>query len=281
VARPLLKQSYRTKQQDGKMEILSNKKAALPESAQTLTSSFRELLRDRFAALKQKNANFSLRAFARYLDVDQSFLSKVLKGEKKFSLEIMAKLSERLGLSPAQTQLLLNSSSFQTLEEDQFRFIADWSHFAILELAKTKKFKADPKDIAGRLQLHVEEVRASLARLEKFGFIAKTENGIKLLRPHNTWSNNEKTSEARRQLQKQYVEKSLKALDEVDFADRDHGSLSIAISKKRLPAFKKRLQEIRQALAKEFQTDEDLDEVYQLTTSLFPLTTQTKTKSKK
>lgn len=239
-------------------------------------ASFRGLLRERFLSLKQKNQSFSLRSFARYLGVDQSYLSKVLKGEKRFSTDIMASLSARLGLTPAQTKSLLNSSNFQSLEEDQFRFISDWSHFAILELAKTKNFRPDPSHIASRLQLHVEEVRASLDRLEKFGFIERSADEMKLKRANNNWTNNTKTSEARRQLQKQFVEKSLKALDEVDFEERDHGSLSIAINKKRLPAFKKRLAELRVELAKEFQTEEDLDEVYQLTTSFFPLTTLTK-----
>lgn len=257
------------------METATNK-SKKTEPAKQASLSFRDLLRERFVTLKQKNASFSLRAYARYLNVDQSFLSKVLKGEKKFSPEIMAQLSERLGLSPAQTHSLLNSSGFQTLEEDQFRFVSDWSHFAILELAKTKSFKPDATYIAARLKLHIEEVRASLDRLEKFGFIERAEESFQLKRANNTWTQNTKTTEARRQLQRQYLEKSLKALDEVDFQEREHGSLTIAISKKKIPAFKQRLSEIRQQLAQEFQTEDALDEVYQLTTSLFPLTTPIK-----
>jgi hypothetical protein len=48
----------------------------------------------------------------------------------------------------------------------------------------------------------------------------------------------------------------------------------VAINPKRLPEFKEKLKQVRMELAEFFQPDgeQNLDEVYQLTLSFFPLT---------
>jgi transcriptional regulator with XRE-family HTH domain len=238
--------------------------------------TFRQVLNKTFLSRLNKNPHYSLRAMAGQLKVDQSFLSKVLRGDKNFSLERIETLGLRLGLPISQVQsVVLNSkpSTYEKLDEDRFQMMADWIHFAILELAKTENFNSKPEAIGRRLGIHVEEARAALERLTRLGFIEEHGDGIRLLSPNNTWtSSNKNTTEARRNLQRRYLEKSLKALDEIDFKERDHGSLTVAINRKRLPEFKLKLMEIRRELGDYFQTDEEFDEVYQLTVSFFPLT---------
>lgn len=56
--------------------------------------------------------------------------------------------------------------------------------------------------------------------------------------------------------------------------------MTVAINTQRLPEFKDKLKEMRKVLADFFQADgeKNLDEVYQLTVSFFPLTRIDKSK---
>ncbi|MNL64923.1 hypothetical protein D3C87_1891940 [compost metagenome] len=94
-----------------------------------------------------------------------------------------------------------------------------------------------------------------------------------MLTPNTTWTNTSATSDARKKYQRTLIEKSLEAIDDVPFDLRENGSLTVAVNKKRLPEFKERLKEIRKELSDFLQADgeQDLDEVYQLTIALFPL----------
>jgi transcriptional regulator with XRE-family HTH domain len=229
----------------------------------------------------QSNPSYSLRAFAKKLGVDQSFLSKVLKGKKFFSEEAILKIAPQLELTPIEYAQLWaakgqNTHELNLLEEERFQLLTDWKNFAILELIKTRSFIvseiATDEFIAARLNVHVEEVRCTLKRLQNLGFIEIKDGKISLLLANNTWTNNHFSSQARRQLQNCLIDKSKVALNEIDYLDRDHGSLTVAIDHKRLPEFKEKLAQIRKELDQYFQASGSYDEVYQLTISFFPLT---------
>jgi uncharacterized protein (TIGR02147 family) len=193
--------------------------------------------------------------------------------KKVISDRLGSRLLAQAGISRAESHSLQNC--FNQISEDEFVFYADWLPFAILELAKTKDFKFDNRWIAKRLGAHNSEVAAALGKLIKFNYVkvSHATGELKINRPNNNWSNSKQTSVARKQLQRRLAEKSLQALDEVDFQDRDHGSLTVAISRKSLPMLKERLSEFRLELGNLMQDDEnDLDEVYLITIAAIPLT---------
>jgi hypothetical protein len=240
---------------------------------------FRVAIQKEFIDRCRKNPAYSLRAFSKYLEIDQSFLSKLLKGQRSITKELSEAIGPKLGLKPAQVKALFASGTasmpgFLSLSDDEFEFLSEWHHFAILELSKTNDFDPDPLKIARRLGIHIEEVRSAIDRLQRLNFIRITENGIKILAPNNTWSNTKKTSDARKRLQRSLLEKSITAIDHVPFEHRENASLTVAINKNRIPEFKEKLKEMRQSLASQFQGngEKGLDEVYQLTISFFPLT---------
>lgn len=239
---------------------------------------FRGALQREYIERSKKNPAYSLRAFAKYLEIDQSFLSKVLKGQRPVTNKLVATIGPKLGLKPQQVKALFTAGtaampSFLSLSDDEFDLLSEWHHFAIIELSKTKGFKLDPRKIAKRLGLHVEEIRDALARLERLGFIQITGKEFKVLTPNTTWTNTSSSSAARKKFQKNLIQKSMEAIDDVPFDLRENGSLTVAINKERLPEFKEKLKEIRKELAEFFQPDgeQNLDEVYQLTMALFPL----------
>ena len=227
----------------------------------------------------RKNPAYSLRAFAKYLDINQSFLSKLLKGQRAVTKDLAAAVGPKLGLKPAQVKALFSTGTasmpgFLSLSDDEFEFLSEWHHFAIIELSKTEGFEANEQKIASRIGIHVEEVRDAIERLQRLNFIQVKEGKFKVLTPNTTWTNTKKTSDARKKFQKSLLEKSLDAIDHIPFEQRENGSVTVAISTKRLPEFKEKLKEMRKELAIFFQADDEknLDEVYQLTVSFFPIT---------
>lgn len=239
--------------------------------------SLKNSLQREFIRRCKKNPSYSLRAYAQYLEIDQSFLSKLLNGHRKITAAMEVKFAEKLGCSPVKRSKTpaaknKNADHFVNILEDEYEAIASWHHFAILELMKTKGFKPDVRKVAQELGLHAEEVRDAVDRLARLGFIKATEKRWVLVSKNHTWTNSATTSAARRKLQLELNQKSLEALENIPFSIRENGSLTVAIDSRRLPEFKEKINQALKDLSDCFQPDQkNLDSVYQVTLSLFPL----------
>lgn len=240
--------------------------------------SIKEILQREFIRRCKMNPAYSLRAYSNYLEVDQSFLSKILNGKRQITPRLANALAEKLGINPTEVKTSKMKSqamgSYLSLTNEEFEFLSDWTHFAILELSKTKNFRYEPKVIAARLGLHEREVTEAVERLVKLKFVRIDAKKFFVLARNNSWSNTKATTTARQIFQRNLIKKSLDAIDQVPFEFRDHGSVTLAIDKNRLPEFKEKLLSIRRELADFIQPDsaKNLNEVYQLTISFFPLT---------
>lgn len=142
---------------------------------------YRKALNDKLVERIRKNPKYSLRAFARAIEVDASILSKVLRGERYFSEELAIRVLDRIDLSYEEREWFLSSLARARVEAglrrsspaqkrrlaelarersreltreltiDQFKIVADWYHYAILELTRVEGFRNEPAWIAGRL----------------------------------------------------------------------------------------------------------------------------------
>jgi len=239
------------------------KKAMNPEN-------LRVAVQTEFVKRCKKNSAYSLRAYAKFLETDQSLLSKILRDERRISKKAAARLGAKLGIRPSE--IAEKKETFLPLADDEFAAISEWYHFAILELFKTKGFAPTAAHVAKRLGLHITEAQAALERLHRLGIIRLEKKRATLNSKNNSFTNNAATTEARKLLQKRLLEKSLEAVELVPFAERDHGSLTVAIDPKRMPEFKEKLRQVRQELGEFFQPEGKGEEVYQLQISFFPLT---------
>ncbi len=71
---------------------------------QIKNSDFRQFLEDELARRSQNYPRYSLRAFARHLEVDSSFLSKILNGKRTVTMRTIRMFGERLNLPGEQLQ---------------------------------------------------------------------------------------------------------------------------------------------------------------------------------
>jgi uncharacterized protein (TIGR02147 family) len=131
--------------------------------------SYRELLRAEFDQRVKHNPRYSLRAFAKALDIAPSRLSEVFRGKQGLSLSWAERISDVLKFDDERKQHFCDlveaeharlasrrrmaqhrlKNYEQRMEKllrlDAFEMVADWTHGAIRELVLTDGFKSDPR----------------------------------------------------------------------------------------------------------------------------------------
>ena len=255
---------------------------------------FRLYLQNEFISRCKNNSRYSLRAFARSLEIDSSSLSRLLNGKRMISKTMHVDLGEKLGLAPHEIKnfesfnnskrkkiddSLSGLNHYQHMTLDTFEIISDWYHYAILELTKLKHFKGDPRWIAQTLNLSISAVHIAIERLERTGLLHIKKGRWKLKNPSNTVTGYTFTTAAAKQLQKQVCQMSLQALEEIPFQYRNHSSMTMAIDSRQLSLAKSYIQDFRRKLSHLLQRSKKLDHVYQLGVSFYPLTQIKKNRS--
>lgn len=79
-----------------------------------INASYRKILFSEFQTRKAKNPRYSVRAFAKYLFLDNGFLSKLFSGKVLLSLDLADKITKRLKLTPElRREFLLSAAEEQ------------------------------------------------------------------------------------------------------------------------------------------------------------------------
>lgn len=242
----------------------------------------RELIIEEFHKRRARNPNFSMRAFAQWLGISPAQLSQMMTGKRTITLKTMQKITNRLGLSPIEKKRVVNSllkdkkfietsENKQTLhlEEDQFRMISDWYHFAILSLTKLKDAQADPRWVARRLGISVEEANQAMLRLERMGILQLKPIFKQIGEPIEVAS--KIPSEAIRKYHKQNLSLAIEKVDTVPLELRELQSISLTLNPQNVTDFKEHIDEF---LAQSSELSEKINgtEVYHLNVQLIPMT---------
>ena len=237
---------------------------------------FHEFLNDAFQQRKGRNSRYSIRSFAKLLQIDQSLLTKVLNGQRALSPETIKRCIEILNgdteLSGQIIKKTVKKVRYKTLDDEIFEMISEWEYFAILELFTLKDFKGTDPSIAKKLNLSMDRVQEIMEKMVRLKFFKKLNSYYIPQSGNNTFAPIEKTSEARKKLYKKVLSLSADSLDNTPLEFRDHSLVTLAIKKSEMPMFKKTITDVRAQLVEIFQKSGEFDEVYQLTINLFPLT---------
>ncbi len=239
-----------------------------------------------YARRKKKNPGFSLRAYAKFLNLQAPTLSAVLKNKRPLPGKAAEQVATRLGLRGLEKKQFLESAYFRgeakeilaTLKtpkeildsELHYKIIAEPEYYAIFSLLELKNAKHDPYWIAQRLGCSVGKIQTALEGLLKSGLLTKEGNKFKK-KPIRLSTTEDVQSRALRDSHRAALKQAAESLDAVDVSLRDLSSIYFPANLKRLPEAKKLIRDFRKQLAALFQEDEN-DEVYVLNTQLFPLT---------
>lgn len=243
---------------------------------------FREFLRTDLINRTRQNPKYSLRSYAKLLKIQSSFLSKLINGKRNITPQTIERFGAALDFSPHVTAQFLGRETksapieptLNPLAEDAFAVIADWYHFAILELFTIDGFLPTSTYIARNLGITKIEALDALARLERLKLIRKDRiKGYRLVQGENTTTQFPGSSVALRKLQKQVLSMALSALDEVPVTLRDQSTMTMAIDSSLLPEAKEKIKNFRRELCAFLQKKQrGRNSVYQLSLSLYPVT---------
>ncbi len=241
---------------------------------------YREILQRELNRRRVTNPAYSLRAFSKHLGVSPAQLSQVISGKRKLTTKAASKIAGRLSLSPIERMQLIESvaktdtspSGLEAvvLEEETFRFIADWYHLAILSLLELPGAKAEPRWIAKRLGISALVASQALNRLKTLNLLQVVPRGFKL------------TSEALRvtpaarsqavgKYHQQVLAKASAAIDEVPVDRREVCALTLVLNPRDVPKAKQKISEFVRSLSSVLESGEK-KAVYTLAVQLFPLT---------
>lgn len=210
-----------------------------------------------------------MRAFAKHLGLNQSFLVKLIKGERRLTEVTQQRIAAALGL---RTQNSMPSDFYHNLNEDVFEVLSDSIHFGVLEFIKINKGKITLKSVAEAFAVSLLQAEDALDRLTRVGFIQRSGKSYKILKPNNNWMNPSQTSSARQKMQTSVMENAVIAAKTLPFEQRHHASLTVACSEKLIPEIKKRINHFIDEIDVLIENEGDPTAVYQIAIGFFPIT---------
>ena len=205
----------------------------------------------------------------------KAFVESVIEEKRSRGLQrVSPDLSKRLrDFSEAESD-----SAARPVGLDEFRIIADWYHYAILELTFSKGFKPDPRWVAKELNISITEAKLAIERMLELDLLERKNGTLKKTDWNLDTKDKSKTSAFHRRRQKQILEKSIASLEQDPIEERNHSSVTVCIDPKNIPTAKAKIQKFMWELAASL-VEGTPGRVYELTVNLFPIQKKTQTKA--
>lgn len=247
-------------------------------------------IREKLDELRSKNNQFSLRAFARLLQVSPASLSEFLNGKRNLSPKMLKKLAEKLCLPPQDINLLnekiirekkgvshnpKSAKKNVQLENDQYFLVADWHYYSILCLAETPEFKEDHEWIAKRLKTTLPKVKEAMERLIRLGFLTYDSQGKMYYQDVELTTSDDTPNTSLRKRHTENLEAAKESLFLDDVMLRDMSFMTMALDPAKLPQIKKMVRRFQDELA-DYIDKGDKKEVYEICMQIFPRTKMNK-----
>ncbi len=241
---------------------------------------FSDLLHRELRRRQQANPRYSLRAFAKYLNLDPSSLSQIIRGKRALTPALIEKVGGRLGIRGGELvswieltkETKLTPQDLQ-LREDEFKLIADWYHYALFELIMVEDFNPAYPWISAHLGISRSEAKSAVERLIRLGIFIRDEGGgLKRTTPHLTTQHHPFSNSAFRSMQHQMLSMGHEALEGTPYEEREQCALTIAARKSDLPEIREKIRKFHRGLNDWIEKRGKADCVYHLATTYYPVT---------
>ena len=237
----------------------------------------RLLLLHELTSRKNRNASYSLRAFARDLGVSPAALSQYLLRKRELSKKNRQLVIDRMKLSPLEQKAFQQGrvvsakvETHELMQEDTFKLIGDWVSLAILNLARLRHNSAKPALIAARLGISTEEATDVIKRLIRLELVEIQDSRlVRTKRPFATTT--DVPSGAIKKFHLSVLHKAEQALLTLPVEERDITAITMPTDPAKLAEAKEILKRTRRRIASLVSTPE-ASEVFVLSIQLFPVT---------
>ncbi len=249
-------------------------------------------LKERLAARQKENPHYSLRAYSRDLEMHSSTLSQILKGQRGLPLKRANSVAEKLALSPKEKTLFMESfyrsktsiddiqisdlDQRYILDESYYKVIAEWEHYAILELFNLNHYDINANWISKKLGITLNRAEVVLSNLISCGLLIKND-ADRFDRAHPDIKTTEDISSgALKKSHKEAMQMGINKLEEIEVELRDFSSATVAVDLEKLPEAKTIIREFRQKMTALLR-DGNKTDVFQFAIQFYPLTETTQT----
>lgn len=215
-------------------------------------------------------------------------LGKVIKGQRPLPLKISRQVAEALELSPAEQTLFLESllrkktnidlipiDSLDTrhiVDESNYRIIAEWEHFVVIDMFEIPSFERTIEDISRRLDISENRAEVVVKNLANSGLIKVDDDGKLSAIYTDIKTSEDIESKALQQSHQEALEMGRNKLKEIEVELRDFSSMTASIDLDQLPEAKTIIREFRQKMASLLRNGSNKTDVYQLAIQFYPVT---------
>ena len=238
-----------------------------------------EFLRKQYLERKRRNAHYSLRSFARQLEISSGRLSEFLQGKRPVTQAMAEKLADSLGLNLRDRKKFVEGEStaraagaapYTPLRADEFSIISDPTHFYLLSLLELSAANPTLEWMAARLGVSSLEVRDCLDRLVRLGLLSRDGEQYLVINSQVT-TTHDIPSSALRNSHRKSLEQAIESLQTVPVDLRDISSITMAVDISQLEEAKKLARKFRREMAELLERG-NKTEVYNLNIQLVPVT---------
>lgn len=258
---------------------------------------YRELLKEAYDERKLTMPLYSYRMMGERLGVDGSYLFRVLQKELHLPARCMPQAVDFLGLTGRSAEYFQLLAAYQRekrasakheilekalalrdvvrsrVEEKELSFFRDWWVVAVRCLLEVVDGRANPKELAERLQPKVseQEVKDALDLLLELGLVKKGPSGrLVLAQTHLTAMGDEK-SKAVRAFQYKVLALAQDSIERFPRGARDISTLTVAIDNQAMSEIREMMRESRRQIQKRVEEVPSPDRVMQIAMAFFPL----------
>jgi uncharacterized protein (TIGR02147 family) len=249
--------------------------------------NYREILQASWKDRQKINPRFSMRAFAKKLEIEPSTLSQILRGKRDLPAADAQRVLSRLNLSPDMQKDFLDSMDPSNLEFRHYRaylntlsldeqkdhitqqIFSDSWYGAMLALIDTKGFVPDTAWMARRLGISRVKATQIFTDLQVVGLVEKVGDRYEK-RDVKLKTTDEISSDSLRRAHLEEMGLAAEALASVEMELRDFVSITLAADSKQIKKAKVLIRSFLKQMDQLLETDKS-DEVYQMNVQFFPL----------
>ena len=234
------------------------------------TMNLQSILKTELAARSKRNPNYSMRSFAKFLEMDPSLLSKFLNGKRNLSIKTRRKIGEKINLP-------LNLVEGDKGSDDNLlRYFSDIRYKLILELMNLDEFRPNAEWVSDQLEIPLVTTLTLLEDLQRMKMLSIDEG--------NNWTNLTNVGEdiiededegmfMNKTYQKEFFDQVYKALDRVEYEKREHSAVMVATDADMIQEVKQRIASFRSEMLDLLNQSQKKNTVFQLAISFSPLNT--------
>lgn len=260
-------------------------------------SNYRHYLKDYYDYRKSINRYFSYRAFAQKAGyVSSGFYLDVVKGRKSLTPQMASKFIKALGLNNKETRYFSLMIDFthaeapdlkqkildqmaqllphtgKILARTQQEYYSKWYYVAVREALSILDISENYQELSHFLSPHISvpQVKQSIQLLYRLGLIEKI-NGYWRAVNRTLSSGSEIQRLQIRRFQKQMIEMSSLALDDIKADRRNISCTTMSISQKGFERIARKIDAFRKEIIDIVTSDEKESMVYEFNIQFFPL----------